>query len=151
MSRRKADLSTPLEISINVLTKLLNTITERSLELQELKIQYCKILNNLIGYVKTKDNNYLQNDIIYNSIPWEKILEQSSKNFSLLNKFKSTGEFSQKEINYMCAMLCGITGKEFEIVTGLKSHYNISWTIRRKLGVKKNSTNIGTYLKSLYE
>lgn len=149
MSRSKADLSTPLEISINVLTKLLYAITEESIELQELMIQYCRILNKLTGYIKTKENYYLETDTIYNSIPWEKILEQSSKKFSLLNKFKSSGEFSQKEINYMCAMLCGITGKEFEIVTGLKSHYNISWTIRRKLGMHKNTTNLGLYLKSI--
>lgn len=149
MARRKAELLSTLGITINVLTKLLYAITDTFVDSQELKIQHQVILNELIEIVERGDKNCFDKNRIYNFIPWDKILEQISNRFSVLNEFKTSGIFLQKEINYMCAQMCGITGKEFEIVTGLKSHYNMSWSIRRKIGMAKNSTNLGLFLKSL--
>lgn len=147
MPRRKAELFSPLGITINVLTKLLYAVTDSLVDSQELKVQHRTILNDLIDMVEIGNNNCIYKNNIFHFIPWEKILEEISNKFSLLNEFKTSGNFTQKEINYMCAMMCGVTGKEYELVTGLKSHYNLSWSIRRKLGMHKNSTNIGLYLK----
>lgn len=149
MARKKADLFSPLGITIIVLTKLLYAITDTFVDLQDLKIQHQFILKDLIEIVERGDKNCFDKRRIFDSIPWEKIMEQISKKFLLLNEFKTSGNFTQKEINYMCAMMCGVTGKEYELVTGIKSHYNISWSIRRKIGMSKNSTNLGFYLKNL--
>ena len=149
MARKRANLFSPLSITITVLTKLLYAITDTFVDSQELKTHHQVILKKLIEIVETEDKNCFVKNKICNSIPWERILEQISKRFSLLNEFKTSDNFTQKEINYMCAMMCGVTGKEYEIVTGLKSHYNLSWSIRRKIGMSKNSTNLGLYLKNI--
>ena len=149
MPRRKAELLSTMGITINVLTKLLYSITDTFVDSQELKIQHQVILKELIEIVETEYKYCFVKNKMCNSIPWERILEQISKRFSFLNEFKTSDNFTQKEINYMCALMCGVTGKEYEIVTGLKSQYNLSWSIRRKIGMSKNSTNLGLYLKSL--
>lgn len=50
---------------------------------------------------------------------------------------------------YMSALICGLSGKEYELITGFRSHYNLSWSIRHKLGIPSKSTNLRNYLQKL--
>lgn len=56
---------------------------------------------------------------------------------------------SQWEINYCCLYLLGLRGKEIGSYLKMRSHYNISSEIRRKLGLDESGTNLGIYLRKL--
>ena len=68
-----------------------------------------------------------------------------------MRKIVESGKFTDNELQYMCALMCGLSGKEYELITGLRSQYNLSWSIRQKLGIPPKSTNLRNYLQSLPE
>lgn len=52
-----------------------------------------------------------------------------------------------KEINYACLYALGLRGKEVGNYIKKPSHVNMSSAIRKKLGLEKNSTNIGIFIR----
>lgn len=84
-------------------------------------------------------------------IPWESFLDDVTSNSPFLNKQAHIHHFSTQEIRYMRAMLCGSSGKEYGLITGFKSHYNLSWSIRNKFGLPHKSTNLRIFLQKLSE
>ncbi len=65
--------------------------------------------------------------------------------------YVESGQFPQKELRYMCDLICGHSGKEYGLITGFKSQYNLSWSIRQKLGIPAKSTNLRNFLQNLPE
>lgn len=53
------------------------------------------------------------------------------------------------EINCVCLYAIGLTGKEVGEYMRQKSHYNISSTIRKKLGMGEHDTNIGNFIRRI--
>ena len=53
------------------------------------------------------------------------------------------------EINYVCLYAIGLRGKDVGNYMKMRSHVNISSTIRKKLGIDKHETNIGIYVRRL--
>lgn len=53
---------------------------------------------------------------------------------------------SDKEIGLCCMLACGLKGQDIDKVMPVKTSYNMSSTIRRKLGLKTSDTNLGLYL-----
>lgn len=54
---------------------------------------------------------------------------------------------TRKEINYACLYALGLRGKEVGNYIKKPSHVNMSSAIRKKLGLEKNSTNIGIFIR----
>ncbi len=53
------------------------------------------------------------------------------------------------EINYCCLYALGLKGKEIGEYIQLKSHFNNSSDIRKKLGLGEHDINLGTYIRRL--
>lgn len=53
------------------------------------------------------------------------------------------------EINYCCLYALGLKGKEIGEYVQLKSHFNNSSDIRKKLGLGEHDVNLGTYIRKL--
>lgn len=53
------------------------------------------------------------------------------------------------EINYCCLYALGLKGKEVGEYIQLKSHFNNSSDIRKKLGLGEHDINLGTYIRNL--
>lgn len=62
-------------------------------------------------------------------------------------KFFEDHGLTEKEINYVCMYAIGLRGKEVGNYMNMRSHVNMSSTIRKKLGIDKHSTNIGIYVR----
>lgn len=53
------------------------------------------------------------------------------------------------EINYCCLYALGLKGKEIGEYIQLRSHFNNSSDIRKKLGLSEHDINLGTYIRKL--
>lgn len=133
-------------LALKVLSKLLYAIADNATANEELKVLHKKVLNESLILNETSSNS--ENDTFrIDQIPWERLLDTIANTSSSLKAIKNMKNFSSHEIRYMCALLCGLSGREYELITGLKSQYNLSWSIRRKLGMCSKTTNLRNYLK----
>lgn len=73
----------------------------------------------------------------------------AENNINFVNHLKHLG-LTKTEINYCCLLTLGFKGKEIGLFTNNPNHYNNSSSIRRKLGLNKNDTNLGNYLRFLF-
>lgn len=149
MPRKDISLLSPRELAFTVLSKLLYHIATKSLGMEEIVSHHRNILqfylNQDIGQTNTSNITEFS---IYD-IPWGNILDGIASKNTFLNKQIHTRQFTTHEIRYMCAMLCGLSGKEYGLITGFKSHYNLSWSIRNKFGMSPKSTNLRIFLQKL--
>lgn len=135
-------------LALKVLSKLLYAIADNKGNNEELKFLHQKILNeslNLNELASDSGNDTFQIE----EIPWERLLDAITNTTPTLKVFINLNRFSAHEIRYMCALTCGLSGKEYELITGFKSHYNLSWSIRHKLGIPAKTTNLRNYLQKL--
>lgn len=117
--------------------------------------------NDIKRYHHSFINKYMSNSVLMSdsgnntitieSIPWASLLDRMAKEHPFLKVLTKKVQLSNNEILYICAMLYGISSKEYGMITGVKSHYNISWSIRLKLKIPPKSTNLRNYLKRLQE
>lgn len=136
------------ELALIVLSKLLYAIADNKGNYEELKILHQKILNESISL--NESSSYSENDTFrIEEIPWERLLNAITNTNPTLKVLINLNKFSTHEINYMCALICGLSGKEYELITGFKSQYNLSWSIRHKLGIPSKTTNLRNYLQKL--
>lgn len=149
MPRKDISLSSERELSLMVLSKLLYNIATRFPDMEEI-ITYHR--NILIDYqnkeIAPLDISNIPPFFIH-EIPWGRMLDTIASQNAFLNKLTRQYQFSTHEIRYMCAMLCGLSGKEYGLITGFKSHYNLSWSIRHKLGLPTKTTNLRIALQKL--
>ena len=135
-------------LALKVLSKLLYAIADNNGVNEELKLLHQKILNDFLNLKEQTSN--LENDIFrIEEIPWKNLLDKISRTNTTLKAFTNLNRFSAHEIRYMCALMCGLSGKEYELITGFKSQYNLSWSIRHKLGLPSKTTNLRNYLQNI--
>lgn len=65
-----------------------------------------------------------------------------------INYLKKMG-LSSIEISYCCLYALGLNGKDIGLYTKMSRHYIISSSIRKKLGLKSNETNLNKYISQL--
>ena len=135
-------------LALKVLSKLLYAIADNKGNYEELTILHQKILNESLSLNELASDS--RNDTFQiEEIPWERLLDAITNTNSTLKVLINLNQFSTHEIRYMCALICGLSGKEYELITGFKSHYNLSWSIRHKLGMPSKTTNLRNYLQKL--
>lgn len=135
-------------LALKVLSKLLYAIADNNNTTEELKLLHQKVLNeSLILNELASDSG--DDTFRIEDIPWERLLDAITNTNSTLKVLINLNQFSTHEIRYMCALICGLSGKEYELITGFRSHYNLSWSIRHKLGMSSKTTNLRNYLQKL--
>ncbi len=65
-----------------------------------------------------------------------------------INNLEQKG-LTEAEINYVCLYAIGMKGKEAGHYINKNGHFNTSSIIRKKLGLKSDSTNLGIYIRKL--
>ncbi|MDE6445096.1 MAG: hypothetical protein K2K64_11875 [Muribaculaceae bacterium] len=135
-------------LALKVLSKLLYAIADNGRTHEELLHIHERLLNESLK-VKELASDFGNDMFRMEEIPWERLLDTISKTNHTLKVLTNLNRFSIHEIRYMCALICGLSGKEYEHITGFKSHYNLSWSIRRKLGMPSKTTNLRNYLQKL--
>jgi hypothetical protein len=93
---------------------------------------------------KLKQAESTRNDFIINV--QEAFLTNNTRFVEYLKSFGLT----RSELNYCCLLTLGLRGNEIGIITNNRNHYNHSSMIRQKLKLAPNDTNLGNYLRYLY-
>lgn len=148
MPRRSVLLLSKRGLALKVLSKLLYAIADNTATNEELKTLHQKILDESLCLNELASDSG-NNNFRVEEIPWERILDAIVSTNPTLKVFINLNRFSVHEIRYMCALICGLSGKEYELITGFKSQYNLSWSIRHKLGMVSKTTNLRNYLQKL--
>ncbi len=148
MPRQNALSLSKRGLALKVLSKLLYTLTDNNPTTEELILLHQKILNESLR-LKESASDSVNDTFRMEEIPWERLLDTITCTLPTLKVLIDLNRFSVHEIRYMCALICGLSGKEYELVTGFKSHYNLSWSIRHKLGMPSRTTNLRNYLQRL--
>ncbi len=113
MPRKSISSLSPRGLAMVVLSKLLYVISGSSPHANEIKVIHQKVLNELqaergeISYDTNTDKFSIKD------IPWNHLLDLISQNHPLIISYVKTGNFTNQEIRYMCAMMCGLSGKEY--------------------------------------
>lgn len=151
MPRKDISLSSERELALTVLSKLLYHLATRFTDMEEIITHHRNILLDYQN--KEFDPSNIPNipPFFIHEVPWGRMLDTIASQNTFLNKLTRQYQFSIHEIRYMCAMLCNLSGKEYGLITGFKSHYNLSWSIRHKLGIPTKTTNLRIALQKLSE
>lgn len=64
-------------------------------------------------------------------------------------KYLEERNLTEWEINYCCLYALGLKGKEVGSYIKMRSHYNNSIEIRKKLEINEHETNLGIYIRKL--
>ena len=64
-------------------------------------------------------------------------------------KYLEDHNLTEREIEYCCLYALGLKGKEVGSYIKMRSHFNISSNVRKKLGLVESDTNLGIYIKKL--
>lgn len=147
---------TELEYERENLRNLLNEQAEISVPIKEAINVRLNLLNGLLASEISDNESY--------AVPYKKWIENirkdrqsfiestrhafSASNPNFIHYLESHG-LSEDEIGYVCLYAIGLKGKEVGEYLQLKGHYNISSTIRKKLGIGEHDTNLGIYIKRL--
>lgn len=143
-----------LRVEQENLKELLQEQKELTEPIQHIIKQRLNLLNSLLAK-EISDNEA-------HAVPYRQWIEHIRKNkeefmnstrlaFSASHptfmNYLAAHSLTEDEINYVCLYAIGLKGKEVGEYLQLKSHYNISSTIRRKLGIDEHETNIGLYIR----
>ena len=64
-------------------------------------------------------------------------------------KYLEDHNLTEREIEYCCLYALGLKGKEVGSYIKMRSHFNISSNVRKKLGLVESDTNLGIYIRKL--
>lgn len=147
MPRRSITSLSQRGIALTVLSKLLYAIVDTSSYCDEIKSFHHKILDGSLKSEKLCNSEIRPFSL--KEIPWDRLLDSITAGNPVIRSYAKTGNFTRHELRYMSAMICGLSGKEYGIITGFTSHYNLSWSIRQKVGMSPNTTNLRNFLQDL--
>lgn len=150
MSHKSITSLTSREVALTILSKLLYATSSNS-GTNEIISFHKKILNEYFDHNQMFSQNQDTEDFSLQSIPWTDILDSIANNNTFIRVHIQSKKFSELEIRYMCAMWCGLSGIEYRMITGYRSHYNLSWSIRQKFGLPPKATNLRLFLQKLSE
>ncbi len=151
MQRKDISSLSQRELALSVLSKLLYAIADRIPGVESIITSHQKILKEYLCQNTNPIDRQDSDPFSIQDIPWDNILDSISSHNSFLDSQIRTQRFSTHEIRYMCAMMCGLSGKEYGLITGFKSHYNLSWSIRQKFKLPPKATNLRIFLHKLSE
>jgi len=147
-----------LENECDNLKKILNDKNELSKPVEEAIKERIAVLNGLLARAITENDSFAK--------PFSELTKQATKDKDkFINStrlaFKASHprfiEYLEKhnltepEINYACLYAIGLRGKEIGEYIQVKGHYNISSSIRKKLGMTEHETNLGIYIRQKME
>lgn len=135
-------------LALKVLSKLLYAVADNTTVNEELTVLHQKILNEYMTPYELAIGSETE-PFTMEEIPWDRLLDTIANTNSKLRPFRNSNRFTVHELRYICAMICGLTGREYQLVSGFKSQYNLSWSIRQKLGMLPKTTNLRNYLQNL--
>lgn len=150
MSHKSITSLTSREVALTILSKLLYATSLNS-GTKEIISFHKKILNEYFDHNQKGLQDQNIEDFSLQSIPWIDILDSIADSNPFIRAHIQSRKFSKLEIRYMCAMWCGLSGIEYRMITGYRSHYNLSWSIRQKIGLPPKATNLRLFLKKLSE
>lgn len=145
-----------LEDEMEHLGTLLEQDRKLSSEMQETIRKRLDMLNSRLAMEITNNESY--------AIPYKKWIEsvkRDKKEFMDSTRMTFTAShphfirhltehgLDEDEINYACLYALGLRGKDVGNYIELKRHYNVSTTIRRKLGIDDNQSTLHVYLRKL--
>lgn len=148
MPRKSVSLLSKRGLALKVLSKLLYAVADNTTANEELKVLHQKILDEYMTPHELAIGSETE-QFAMEEIPWDKLLDTIANTNSKLRPFRNSNRFTVHEPRYICAMICGLTGREYQLVSGFKSQYNLSWSIRQKLGMLPKTTNLQNYLLNL--
>lgn len=148
MSHKSISNLTSREAALIILSKLLYA-TSKDYGVADIICFHKKTLNSCLGLSQRMPEGQEIDNFSLLSIPWTDLLSSIANRTPFLKAHIQSKQFSEREILYMCAMLCGLSGIEYRMITGYRSHYNLSWLIRQKLGLPPKSTNLRIFLQKL--
>lgn len=64
-------------------------------------------------------------------------------------KYLEEHNLTKREIEYCCLYALGLKGKEIGTYIKMRSHFNISSDVRKKLGLGESDTNLGIHIRKL--
>lgn len=147
-----------LESECDNLKKILNNRTELSKPIEEAIKERIAVLNGLLARAITENDSFAK--------PFSELTKQVTKDKDkFINStrlaFKASHprfieylekhNLTESEINYACLYAIGLRGKEVGEYIQAKGHYNISSSIRKKLGMTEHETNLGIYIRQKME
>ena len=147
MPRRSITSLSQRSIALTVLSKLLYAIADTSSYCDEIKSFHHKLLDESLQSEKPCSSATQQFSL--KEIQWDRLLDSITASNPVIRSYAETGNFTGHELRYMSAMICGLSGKEYGIITGFTSHYNLSWSIRQKVGMSPKTTNLRNFLQEL--
>ncbi|MCM1140523.1 MAG: hypothetical protein NC453_18290 [Muribaculum sp.] len=150
MPKKNISTLSPVAIGLTVLSKLLYAVMEESEASNIIKEYHRQILKETTEGYDFYASCSSENSFSLDDIPWVQLLDKIIGHKAGLKEICATHSFTQQELRYMAAMACGLTGKEFGLITGFKSHYNLSWAIRHKLGLPERTSNLRLLLQVGY-
>ena len=101
-------------LTLKVLSKLLYAIADNTPANEEIKALHQKVLNESLTINELASDS--KNDtFLIEEIPWENLLDAIANTNPTLTVFINLNRFSAHEIRYMCALICGLSGKEYEL------------------------------------
>lgn len=144
----------PRTIALTVLSKLLYALADKSGVSEKVTTYHKRILADTIADDDLHERNQICDSFSISDIPWVELMDLIAIHMIAIHIVRlrgicATNNFTRQEIRYMTAMACGLTGKEYGLITGIKSHYNLSWSIRHKLGLPEKASNLRIILQSL--
>lgn len=147
-----------LESECDNLKKILNDRTELSKPIEEAIKERITVLNGLLARAITENDSFAK--------PFSELTKQVTKDKDkFINStrlaFKASHprfieyleehNLTESEINYACLYAIGLRGKEIGEYIQAKGHYNMSSSIRKKLGMTEHETNLGIYIRQKME
>lgn len=147
-----------LENECDNLKKILNDKNELSKPVEEAIKERIAVLNGLLARAITENDSFAK--------PFSELTKQATKDKDkFINStrlaFKASHprfieyleahNLTESEINYACLYAIGLRGKEIGEYIQAKGHYNMSSSIRKKLGMTEHETNLGIYIRQKME
>lgn len=137
-------------MALIILSKFLYGIVDSSIDAEKLILLHKQYISKLLSEATVSAIFQTYDDISHiQELPWHSILHSMSISHPLIREFQHSGIYTPQEIGYICAMMCGLNSRDYGLITGYKSHYNLSLSIRRKLKMPHRSTNLRNFLQNV--
>lgn len=131
----QAELGKPIQEAIKVRVEILNSLLAKEITNNAI---YAKPYNTWIESVRKDKNDFMNSTRLAFSVSHPHFMN-----------YLEQCQLTTNEMNYLCLYAIGLRGKEVGEYIQMKSHYNISSEIRKKLGINEHETNIGLYIRRL--
>ena len=126
-------LSQPLQEVIKTRLDMLNSLLAKEISKND---NYAKPYNKWIESIRSDKDEFMNSTRLAFTASHPKFMDYLVQH-----------DLTTDEINYLCLYAIGLRGKEVGEYIQLKRHYNVSSTIRKKLGIDEHETNIGLYIR----